>query len=106
MTKKVHRRFPGWDQMQVFWSYSVAFKKPRSRRLYWVPTNAQEEADASNKAATWMAKHYPHADYEELAEAGISKTYWRHWGGYEEQITKEEYEWGVQQGLGISPPKF
>lgn len=105
MTKRKHQRTAGWDRMQVFWSYSVAFKKPRGKRLYWITTNAQNETEASRKAETWMAKYFPRDDWEEWVEYGISKTYSRHWGGYDETITREEYDWAVNQGLGIDPPK-
>jgi hypothetical protein len=104
MTKRKRYTPPGWDRMQVFWSYSVAFKKARGKRLYWVTTKAQNETDASRRARAWMSKYFPRDDWEDWIEYGISKSYGRFWGGYSEPITKEEYEWAVGQGLSMDPP--
>ncbi len=39
-----------------------------------------------------MEENHPESEYKEY---GISKTYWRNWGGYSEPITEEEYEFAL-----------
>jgi len=94
MSKRKSYRQPGWERQPVSWAYSVAFKKPRSGRLLWVSTDKQSETEASKEAQAVMAEHHPDSDY---LEYGISKTYWRHWGGYNEQITEDEYEFALER---------
>lgn len=98
MTQRKRRSQPGWEDRPVLWSYSVAFKKPRGKRLLWVSTDAQEEAEASRQANTFMDDRHPG---EGFIEYGISKTYWRDWGGYSEPIIREEYEFGVQRAMAL-----
>jgi len=88
-----HYRTPGWQQQPVFWSFSVAYKKPRGKRLSWVHTDAQDAAGASRQVSPT----------EGFIEYGVSKSFWRHWGRYNESITHEEYEAAVERGLEVSP---
>jgi hypothetical protein len=69
----------------------VAFKKPRGKRLLWISTDAQDEVKASRQAQRYVEENYPDNEY------GISRTYWRHWRGYSEPITKDEYEFALQR---------
>lgn len=89
MTKRKDYKAPGWESQPVSWSYSVSFKKPRGKRLLWISTDAQDQAEASRRANMYMDEN---RSGEGFREYGISKTYWRHWGGYSEPITEDEYE--------------
>lgn len=77
-------REPGWEKYPVFWSYSVAFKRPRGRKLLWINTEEQSEVKASEAALEYMVGEY--------IEYGITKAYYKFFGGYSRQITSEEYE--------------
>ena len=90
MTKRKPYRPPGWEAQPVSWAFSVSFKKPRGKRLLWIATEAQDEAAASRQAQAYVEKNYPDEGFREY---GISRTYWRHWRGYSEPITKDEYEY-------------
>ncbi len=100
MTRRKDYLEPGWQEQPVWWSYSVAFKRPRSGRLIWVSTSAQTVSEASREANETMGRHRPTGGY---LEYGITKTYYRHFGGYDKQITKDDYDWAVKQGLRIPP---
>lgn len=41
-----------------------------------------------------MEERYPASDY---IEYGVSKTYWRSWGGYNEAIIESEYEFALER---------
>lgn len=92
MTKRKEYKEPGWERQPVSWSFSVAFKKPRGKRLIWVSTESQNEVAASKEANSFMEKRYPGEGY---IEYGISKTYWRHWAHYSTPITQEDYEYAL-----------
>jgi hypothetical protein len=93
-------RTSGWERRPVDWSYSVAFKKPRSGKLMWVDSGTQDEVAASKIARALVAAKPGGSDYREY---GLSKTYYRlwtptSWDGkpkpderWREIITKEEY---------------
>lgn len=100
MTRRREYMEPGWSERPVWWSYSVGFKKPRGHRLLWISTSAQTVTEASKEAAALIAKHRPG---EGFLEYGITKTYWRHFGGYDKPITKEDYDSAVKRGLRIPP---
>lgn len=92
MTKRKSRRTPGWADQPVSWAYSVSFKKPRGKRLRWVITSSQDEVEASRQANDYMKEADPGGGF---VEYGISPTYLRHWVGYDEYITKDEYEYAL-----------
>lgn len=94
------RRYPtpGWSSRPVFWSYSVAFKKPRSRKLVWVHTRSTDVVEASKEARRLLPGDPEQAGYHEY---GISKSYWRDWGGYLEPISSDEYKYGVEHGVAV-----
>jgi len=98
MTKRKSYRAPGWEDRPVSWAYSVSFKKPRGKTLLWVSTDSQDEVEASRQAQTWIEENRPN---EGFIEYGISKTYWRHWGGYSEPIILEEYEFGLERAKAV-----
>lgn len=93
MTRRKAYRPPGWEEQPVSWSFSVAFKKPREGRLLWISTTTQDEVKASRQAQAYVDENYPGKRFHEY---GISRTYWRHWRGYSEPITKDEYEFALQ----------
>ena len=40
----------------IDWTYSVAFKQPKSNKLRWVLTTSQDVTEASHQAADFRAK--------------------------------------------------
>ncbi len=88
----------GWDpgRQPTDWSYSVAFKKPRSGKLLWVDSGTKDEHAASKIARALVAVRHGGEGYQEY---GISKSYWRIWGENRstEPITRKEYEAGQRR---------
>jgi len=85
------RRMPspyGWNpgEQPVGWSYSVAFKAPRSNKLYWVHTDERTPEAASRVARPRRPRG--------TIEYGVSKTHWRYWHGgrQREIISSIEYK--------------
>jgi hypothetical protein len=86
----------GWDpeHRPVDWFWSVAFKKPRSGKLFWVASGTKDEMAASKIARGLLVVKHSGVGYHEY---GLSKTYYRYWprssgGAQPEMITKDEYE--------------
>lgn len=85
----------GWDpsRQPVDWSYSVAFKKPRGGKLFWVDSGLKDVVEASKAARVLVAMKQGGGAYNEY---GVSKSYWRIWDHAKESITSGEYEEGLR----------